>query len=514
MRFVLRVNYLQKISAGLIVAANVISWMQGSEVVEYIAKDQPLILGRYSIGRFNSLMLILFISCLFIVLLLAKRENFKRRLFKVITVLLALIPALLVVDMVTRLVATPIYYSPQQINHRIADNTYRVTVRDVPKAGRTHSRLPTGYPPIKCTVTMDKRGFRNQTSLDKYDVITLGDSFTEGFYVSDEQSWPAVFSSKSKLSVYNLGMSGADPFLYLQALQKFGQYLGPRIAICMLTEISDFETGIADYRLKTYAADSSLNEMGSHKTDLQPRDTHLTRKIKAYYLKSPLRIAYDNLCKAYLTRVNVQSDVKNIEILSWIPIAIPQGIQAKHYNFTPDRLLKFYKPKEVFLTSGGWNSTAFAIKEMEKICRKANIRFILAYAPDKIHVVLPLMQSRLPADKVRAFAALKTNRKLPPAVEFLDTLFHNLEVQESVVAEFCKKNSIEFVSTTQELRKKVAQGQQMYFTYDTHWTPLGHRVVAEVIYQYWGLTTIGQLAGGSIDSSWPLTSLGGDDSAS
>ena len=131
---------------------------------------------------------------------------------------------------------------------------------------------------------------------------------------------------------------------------------------------------------------------------------------------------------------------------------------------------------------------------MKRICREANIRLIVAYAPDKIHVVLPLVRPDLPPDKVRAFAALKTSKKLPPAAQFLDILFRGLEVQEAVVSDFCEENSIEFISTTQELRKRVSRGQQMYFTYDTHWTPHGHRAVAEVIYRYWRQQQPGKIA--------------------
>jgi hypothetical protein len=430
-------------------------------------------------------MLVLLISCIFIYLILGKRENIKSRVLKIITVFVALIPGLLLVDTFARLATTPTYFSTQQIGLRVADNRHKVTIKDIPKAVRTYPRPAPGYPALECTVTMDGRGFRNQFSLEKYDFVALGDSFTEGFYVSDEQPWPVVFSAKSKLSVYNLGMSGANPFLYLQALKKIGQYLAPKIAICMLTEISDFETGISEFQLKSYNQESSSNQIASHKKDLQPLYTPIGDRIKGYYLQSPLRTAYDNLFKRYLTRINIHKYEKDVDILSWIPVEIPKGADSRFYNFTPGRLLEFYTNREIFSKSRGWESTVFALTEMKRICREANIRFIVAYAPDKIHVVLPLVKPDLPADKVRAFASLKTSKKLPPAAEFIDILFRGLEVQEAVVSEFCKKNSIEFISTTQELRKRVSQGKQMYFTYDTHWTPLGHRAVAEVIYQYW-----------------------------
>ena len=72
----------------------------------------------------------------------------------------------------------------------------------------------------------------------------------------------------------------------------------------------------------------------------------------------------------------------------------------------------------------------------------------------------------------------------PPVAELMETTLKHLLIQESVVEEFCRGRSIEFVSLTEPLRQKILEGQQAYFTYDQHWTPIGHEVAAETLHRY------------------------------
>ena len=79
--------------------------------------------------------------------------------------------------------------------------------------------------------------------------------------------------------------------------------------------------------------------------------------------------------------------------------------------------------------------------------------------------------------------ALKA-KKLPPVDELKDAVLGRLDMKEEVFKEFCQKESIDFISLTEPLRQKVALGEQLYFTYDDHWTPLGHEVVANTINEF------------------------------
>ena len=47
--------------------------------------------------------------------------------------------------------------------------------------------------------------------------------------------------------------------------------------------------------------------------------------------------------------------------------------------------------------------------------------------------------------------------------------------------QFCRQEAIEFISLTEILRQQMLAGRQAYFTYDQHWSPEGHRIVAEYL---------------------------------
>jgi hypothetical protein len=79
--------------------------------------------------------------------------------------------------------------------------------------------------------------------------------------------------------------------------------------------------------------------------------------------------------------------------------------------------------------------------------------------------------------------ALK-QRGLPSPDRLMDVVLDRLKVKESAVAEFCRKESIEFVSLTQPLRQVMAEGRQVYLTYNQHWTPIGHEIAAETLAHY------------------------------
>ena len=121
------------------------------------------------------------------------------------------------------------------------------------------------------------------------------------------------------------------------------------------------------------------------------------------------------------------------------------------------------------------------IERMRDACTEANARFVLVYAPTKAHVVMPIVADRLPVAKVRSFASLALKEDLPGASAFLSQVVDRSDGRESVVRFWCEREGNAFISTTEVLRSAVRRGIQTYFTYDQHWTPLGHEAVAELV---------------------------------
>jgi len=459
MRLILR----QKIWLAIVITANLALWIVPSDVVEQIARDRHTMLGRYSRTHFSVNVGILLISLISFYIDWSTGETYKKRWFRVIAALLVMTPSLALVDFLLRAPADRHYVKDHIAYHRPVNARFEGIYEDRPQAYRTYPAPPAGYGKVACTLTTDQRGFRNATVLDKYDVVALGDSFAEGSSVSDEHVWPVHLAQTSGLTVYNLGMSGYDPFHYRHSLEQYGLALKPSYVVCLLYEGNDFR---------------------SAKSDSKRLKPSVSSRFKEYYKQSPIISALDSLLIDTFGPINSQGSVKGVEVLDWLPLAVPPGEGARYYAFAPKELRDLYSSREEFSGDKHWLNTRSQIAEMDKLCRDAGCRFILVFAPTKAHVTLPAVADRLPAEKVRAFMALRYKKPLPEAAAFLATLLERADASETVARDWCSREGIPFLSLTESLRRAAVEGTQVYYTYDQHWTPDGHRVVAEAVNGY------------------------------
>jgi len=454
------------ITTAIIAAGNIVLWVIPSNIAYLVAQHRDVLLSRYSVTHMTWILLLLPISTLAIYLTWANEKNKRKRHFQVIALSLAILLSLCVVDLALRLVSPRRYVRQAGLHHRIPNTEKKGITLDVPPAAFSYPNAPNGYRPINFTLTVDHRGFRNQTDLKQYDILAIGDSYTEGSGVSDEQAWPVRLATKTDKNVYNLSVSGGHPGTYLESLKQFGLGLSPKIVLCTLYEGNDFRTD-----------------------NFKEAKKGVGYEIQLFFKRSPLRRCIQEAIIRYLGPLGSSQAKKLGENgaplfpVSWLPLALPEGADAKYYTFQIKDLLQHYVSKEQFFQSVGCQQTFHALREINNICRTKNIRLIIVYVPDKSHVVLPLVKDTLSPDLLHQFLALKAD-DLPPPQQLKDTLFTRLEEKEAMFADFCLQESIEFLSLSKALRREILAGRQAYFTYDQHWTPIGHQTAAETVWQY------------------------------
>jgi len=456
MKLILR----QKIWLTIIVLTNLLLWVIPSDVVEQVARDRHTMLGRYSRSQFSWMAAVAVVSVVGCYIDWSTGVTYKRRWFQVIATVLFLLPALAIADFGLRSKDRSHYIKDSLAYHRPPGAQFRGTYVDQPQAKRTYPNAPGGFPSIECTLSTDARGFRNPTALSKCDVVVLGDSFAEGSNVSDEHAWPAVLGGGSGLSVYNLGMSGYDPLNYLASLREVGLSLHPRCVLCMLYEGNDFR---------------------SAKRDDERHSPGWSQAAKVYVKQSPVISALDDALVKAFGPINSRGKAPSLEVLDWLPLAIPPGEGANAYAFAPKQLTDMYRSEDEFALDPRWLNTRRILEDMHAACRQIDCRLIVVLAPTKAHVTMPLMVGRLPADKVRTFTAIDYKKDLPEPNVFLPTLMQRAGARETVVAKWCQRESIPFLGLTAALREAASAGRQVYYTYDQHWTPTGHTVVAQAV---------------------------------
>jgi hypothetical protein len=469
------------IETGIVAVVNIVLWLGQSELAYNIAQERDILLGRFTVDRFT-LNLVISVISLFVIngIWTAKKvktaQQKRQDTFKAIALALSIIFSLAAADAALRILKAKQYQGRADLFFRTPDTIQQGIVRDVPATAFSYPVPAKGFGDFEFTITIDKNGFRNKTDFEKCDIITLGDSFTEGSHVSDEQVWPVLLSERSGLKIYNLGMSGGNPVSYLELIKRFAPKFSPRIVMCVLYEGNDFRSSNFEGR------------------KLQEKQQPQKFSLFSYIKSSPLRLGLKNLFIRLFGPPGSQrfaGDMKAGEVapdhpiyaVSWLPVAVPRGADAKYYAFNFKSLRDECQEKTAFETSGGWKGTSERLLEIKKLCDENNIRLVVVFAPDKPHLLMPLIKDDVPKEKLYAFMSLKM-KNLPPVGEITDFVCKNLDSKESVVAEFCNAQSIGFLSLTKPLQDAIKSGKQAYFTYDQHWTPVGHSIVADAAFDF------------------------------
>ncbi len=453
----------QKIWLLIVLGVNLALWLIPSDVVEEIARQRQVMLGRYSRTHFAWIVAVAGISLVSFYVDWSTGPTYKRRWFQVVATLMFLLPSVTLIDYLLRTPDVEHYVRDRVAFHRPAGARFSGTYADQSQAYRTYPHAPPGYPPVPVTLTTDARGYRNPAAAESSEIVVLGDSFAEGSNVSDEHCWPARLSGLIGTSVYNLGMSSYDPLHYLESLRDTGLALKPRYVLCMIYEGNDFR---------------------STKSDEKRKKPSISKRFEDYLDRSPVIKTLDRLLIDTFGPINAEGPLRDPSRIDWLPLAIPAGQQARYYVFEPKQLRDLYQSRDDFAADRHWLNPRQQLQEMHQLCKSSSAELVIVFAPTKAHVVFPLAADSLDASRVREFTAISYEEPLPPAPVFLQDLRQNVEAREQVIGEWCAKESLAFLSLTPALQSAAEGGTQVYYTYDQHWTPAGHDIVAQAVLEF------------------------------
>ncbi|HEY9036218.1 MAG TPA: SGNH/GDSL hydrolase family protein [Pseudomonadales bacterium] len=456
-------------------------WIPASDVIDLIVRQREVLLGRYSQGHFGALLFLTALLLMQGVLLLVPMKSRGDRVFASIMVPVSTGLALFLVLLVTGWMSQPRYVEKAAsdetgkhqlqglVRHRPANEYYELNWTDEPELPRSYPGRPGGYGTLPIILTSDRYGYRNPGELlESYPIVAVGDSFAAGSHVSDEQAWTVLLSNALHEPIYNLGVSGSSPRVYLNNYVVLGQRFNPKTVLFMLYEGNDFR----------YEAPPKMDA----KTGEQQKT--LGQRIEVLTKASPVTRGLRRLSSEVLQPWGADKPVPDYEEkMGWMPVRLATPMGDQYYSFPPKRLKYLNVTAEQFAQSPDWTSVRDVLLEMKALTEESGARLVIVYAPSTPHVVLPLVESSVPADQLHRFMLYETDR-VPAADTLKAEVFARLDNQESVVRDFCREQGLAFVSTTVPLRDAMQRGEQVYYSYDQHWTPQGNAVVASVLEQF------------------------------
>jgi hypothetical protein len=484
-------------------ALGLLVWVPGSDLIKLIVQNDEVVLGRYSRGHFGAvflLTLLLWIAAGVIAAL--RRKPVAELVFALVMIYLSTGVSMFLMVVGSGLIAKPRYIEESvdvvdvdagiavqgTVRHRPPHERYELIQRDVPEQVRSYPDAPPGYPEFPVILTTDSRGFRNVDDLPHYNVVAVGDSFVAGSHVSDHQAWADILRGSTGNTLYNLGVSGSDLLVYLNNFVTIGRPLKPTTVLLMVYEGNDFrdvpplpEVKAADAVSAAPTAQTSTPDDAPVHKPARKLDLDVARLAKA----SPVTKGLKRLSAEVLSQVGQDWPVPGWETtMGWMPLAVDTPRGKHYYSFEPKRLVYLNQSAEAFAKSEDWRNARAILDKFVTLARHDGFRLVVVYAPSAPHVVLPLSAAAVPADSLMHFAGYKDKSAKGDAEAYKRQLLANLDSQENTVMAWCRQNGVPCLSTTAALRDAARAGDQVYFTYDQHWTPEGNAVVARLLHTF------------------------------
>ena len=274
----------------------------------------------------------------------------------------------------------------------------------------------------------DRDGFRNPPALTDWDVVVVGDSFTESGYLPLETIFTSIAAQRASLRVKNLGLCNIGPLTESRFLSHFGKSPSCKLAVLAFTEGNDVQDAIDEVKAHYEYRNTGLRpqrEPGPQRSPLKAIYQRLNERIRMSQARS-----YANATLANGTRITMQGE-----------------------PLPPDPATMNEAMREML-----WG----ALEEWKSACDALGMKSALLYLP---------MQNRIYHGLMKADASVPaTVRNWQPN----DLPKH--------VAQLCAEKGIAFVDATPALRAEAERGMEVFNPIlDTHLNRTGSRLVGEVL---------------------------------
>ena len=314
----------------------------------------------------------------------------------------------------------------------------------------------------------DKLGYRNREVPNTADIVAIGDSHTYGNAARMEDSWPYVLGRLTGRRVYNMGMGGYGPNQYDYLLKTKALKLKPRMIICGLYMGDDFENAFSiTYGLDywSYLRQFPVEDVNFDIWKAPPSAGSLQREARAWLSRHS--VVYQILFHAsFLGRL--QGEVQIKEAPQFDPSITSLVIPDKNITeaFHPIGMLTRIDQQSPNVREG-MRITFELLKEMNELCKRNNIQFVVVVIPAKEMVFASYFQS---------------NGSLPLS-DVVNQLLANEGLAREKTFRFLTDSNIPYVDALPALTASAADELYARTANDIHPNKNGYRVIAQAVAQ-------------------------------
>ena len=283
----------------------------------------------------------------------------------------------------------------------------------------------------------DQYGLRNDSDLNAADVVVVGDSIVEGLMVSSADLLTTHLAKHLNRSVANLGQSWYSPQQELELLRRYGLRFTPKVCVWVFFEGND----LADiFRYRSATQDWAIFS----------KDFHSFRQRS--FTKNAL-LALDRLLDS-MNRQRVPQDSHETE----------KDISGLFTSSPGHKARLYFHYKGHHLSSADYSALEdlrSILTQAHNLCHAKRAKFLVVFAPTKFRVYKDFVEF-----DSQAQSRYWVTNNLPKEIE---AMIHE-ELPDAG-----------FLDLTTAFVEQALQRPLLYFEYDSHWSPEGHRVAATAI---------------------------------
>jgi hypothetical protein len=309
------------------------------------------------------------------------------------------------------------------------------------------------------------RGYAYKREENTFRILILGDSFTAGLQVPEEETFSKMLETQlqqhypqTKFEVINAGIVGYGTDNQLAYFTHEGYKYQPDLVLLAFFTGNDITDNISQ----------SLYELvDGHLIPVAPpqRTGALVQNwtIEEAPIKKTRHFLYTN-SRLY----SVSIELMTYSAIQKIPALVDMLVSLGFVEITTPLVNygNFYTFR--YLPEKAWLKTEALILQLNQEVEAHGSQLVIAVLPDESDVD----QNRR-AEILETYAHLTTEQTIngpPPAIQLGQILQKNNILQ------------LQLLTALQNYRQKI--GEPLYYKYDGHWTPAGHQVAGQAIYNY------------------------------
>jgi hypothetical protein len=289
------------------------------------------------------------------------------------------------------------------------------------------------------TFSTDAKGFRNSTDLTHTDIALVGDSYVEGWTLSDDETIAAQVAARTHAPVANLGTAGYGSLQELQVLERYALPLGPRFVGWFFFEGNDLD-------------DDQVFENAMTTKSGVDAGPAATREPLAHRWRSFVDRSFTWNSLLELRRLTDRVVPNAIDTFGWFRDA--DGVEHKmyFYDFYATRQIGDFERERLKVTVS-------TLQRAAEDCRRHGTTLVVYYVPIKFRVYRDAVTfpSGSPCEKWTSWDL------------------------ESQVRAACERAHIPFTSLTEPMRQAAHRGALLYEAADSHWNAAGAAFVADIV---------------------------------